>query len=882
MSLQEPIPTSKTITIPINCSNNEYKALLDTGSEYNYVSEDLNNRIHLGRAIPIPRRSVELANGTNTHTDSYIETDIILFNDHTSRIKEKFYVLRGLNVDFLLGMDFMIKNNVVLSLKENTIRIDNNEYKLDIKKPKMAAYDEELLEKTRICEISETSNKMKRLIQNYKSNNPTLGAILNIAHEIQLNGNFSPPKKEYSVPIAIQEDVQTHINELITKGIIQKMNTEFISPAFFIRKANDKLRLVIDYRCLNSITVKARNLKPKITEMLYKLKESTIFTKLDLDQGFYQIKIKDEDAKRTGFRVLGNTYVFLRMPFGLTNAPYTFQIAINKVLTGIDNAYCYIDDILVASKDAENHYNDVKRVLKRLKENIMGINFDKCEFEQREINFLGHRISPEGIKLETNKVENLKLTAPKTRKQLEKLIGLINWFRNHVPNLSIYLSSFYDKLKTKDKFIKWDKQDTETLKKIIDEIKAQRILHYPDFSKEFDLKSDASDMGIGSILTQGGKLIGLYSRKFRGAEANYTVIEKDTLAILESLKHFKSIIFASKINIYTENKNLTFKGDLSKRINRWLLILEEYNYILKHISSENNSEADLLSRSFHAKQVPMVNDLSDVNTIFNALESTNPKDKTQLFKLIQQAHILLIHPGKNKMASTLRKYIKIKNLKKIIVNVIKKCHHCQTEKNFTYNSTRTKYVTPPYKRNEIIAIDLKGPIKTTHYDTKMIKKEFYILVITDMFSRYTEIKFIKNIYSSFVCSALEEMWLEKHYIPEKCLSDNGRQFKSKNFQDLMNKHNINHISTSPYNPTGNSVVERMNREITIALRLSRGLSLRETTHNIWKRLNLCNNSTLGHSPYEIFHKKPISNNYKGKMIINDEEITKKIKLKQEL
>ncbi|KAG0441542.1 Retrovirus-related Pol polyprotein from transposon 17.6 [Dictyocoela muelleri] len=126
----------------------------------------------------------------------------------------------------------------------------------------------------------------------------------------------------------------------------------------------------------------------------------------------------------------------------------------NKLLTGIDNAYCYIDDILVASKNVEDHYDDFERVLKRLKENNIGINFDKCEFAQKEINFLRHIFSFEGINLETNKVENLKLTAPKTRKQLEKIIGNNNWFRNHIPDLSTYLSSFYEKLKTKEKFIK--------------------------------------------------------------------------------------------------------------------------------------------------------------------------------------------------------------------------------------------------------------------------------------------------------------------------------------------------------------------------------------------------------------------------------------------
>ncbi|KAG0417543.1 hypothetical protein EQH57_0949 [Dictyocoela roeselum] len=147
------------------------------------------------------------------------------------------------------------------------------------------------------------------------------------------------------------------------------------------------------------------------------------------------------------------------------------------------------------------------------------------------------------------------------------------------------------------------------------------------------------------------------------------------------------------------------------------------------------------------------------------------------------------------------------------------------EKKFTFNTTRTTFVTPPSKRYETIAIDPKGSIQTSHYDTNMIKNELYILVVTYLFSRYTEIRFITNIHPTTVCSALDAILFKKHYIPQKCLSDNGRQFKSKNFRNLMDKYGIRHIFTSPYNQKRNSVVERMNMEITIALRLSRCMNL---------------------------------------------------------
>ncbi|KAG0441864.1 Retrovirus-related Pol polyprotein from transposon opus [Dictyocoela muelleri] len=158
------------------------------------------------------------------------------------------------------------------------------------------------------------------------------------------------------------------------------MNTDYISPAFFIRKANGKLRLVFYYRHLNEITIRAHNIRLKISDMLYKLRGSKIYTKLDLDQGFYQIRVKSEDIPKTGFRIMGETYVFLRMPFGLTNVPYKFQKTVNKTLEGTEKTYYYIDDILIASKDIEAHYYDVKRILDRLEKHKFCINFNKRQF----------------------------------------------------------------------------------------------------------------------------------------------------------------------------------------------------------------------------------------------------------------------------------------------------------------------------------------------------------------------------------------------------------------------------------------------------------------------------------------------------------------------
>ncbi|KAG0420205.1 Pol polyprotein, partial [Dictyocoela roeselum] len=181
------------------------------------------------------------------------------------------------------------------------------------------------------------------------------------------------------------------------------------------------------------------------------------------------------------------------------------------------------------------------------------------------------------------------------------------------------------------------------------------------------------------------------------------------------------------------------------------------------------------------------------------------------------------------------------------------------------------------ERNEVIALDIKGPINIKNFNIEDAEKDqFYILVITDLYSRFTEICFIWDVNSETVKLHFEEKWLKIYERPYKCLTDNGKQFLSIKFRTILKKYGITHIVTAPYNPTGNSIVERINKEIGLTLRISKNKNLLEIERNIWRRLNLNANSSLGFSPYEIYFKKPIFSNISTKIKINDREIQKNL------
>ncbi|KAG0420263.1 Transposon Tf2-9 polyprotein, partial [Dictyocoela roeselum] len=888
LSLQEPNPIPRPIIIPVKIQDKEYHALLDTGSIHNYISKRSFDEQENYEIINAQKRTVELANGFKTNTDTLISLRFSLYEDDNTLLKDRFYVLEGLNYPFILGMEFIQKNKIILDTKNNLINIDGCEYELDHNEGKGTDNEEELLERTRICEILPENEQLNSIIKDARERNPKLGCVDIAEHEIQLNNTFLPSHANYAIPLKIKDEVKEHISELLNNDIIEEAETNFISPAFFVKKANGKLRLIIDYRNLNKVTVKAHNLRPKITDILSSLNGKKVFTKLDLNQGFYQIRIKKEDIPKTGFRVLEKTYVFKRMPFGLTNAPYTFQKALGKILHDLPNTYSYIDDILIASDDIKTHISDLKRLFNILFKHNFGINFEKCEFAKSSVTFLGHIVSDKGIKPDISKIESFKYKKPRTRKQLERLLGFINWFRISIPNLSLKTAKFYGKLKQNT--FKWEDTDDEKMEKIFSEIKNQRVLHYPDLNKEFELRCDASDIGIGALLLQENKLIGVFSKKLKGSEKNYSTVEKEAFSIIEALKHFKQIVFGCHILICTDNKNLIFKGDLTRRMNRWLILLEEFAYELKHVSGKNNNEADILSRSYSISPENEVTDrlkqsrITKINESLGKLRgmSQNQAKECEKESLLKELHYLLIHPGKNKMLNTIKPYVNVKNMRKIISEICKECKVCASEKDFNRPHVKTTYVTPTVDPYEMISVDIKGPIKTRHYNTNITKNEIYLIVVTDIFSRYTEIEFSKDIHSSKVCDTLEKVWLTKYPGPKRCITDNGRQFTSQNFKKLLQKYDIEKIHTAPHNPTGNSVIERINREISVALRISRKENLKITANNIWSRINLTQNSSIGHTPYEIFFNKPIFKAHGSKFEINYDEIKNKLKEKAEL
>lgn len=294
------------------------------------------------------------------------------------------------------------------------------------------------------------------------------------------------------------------------------------------------------------------------------------------------------------------------MPFCLTNAPRTFQRSMHKILEQYDFTKIYIDDILIFSKDAKTHLEHVETIFNELNSLGISINFEKSHFFQKEIKFLGHILDEKGIKADKAKLMTaLETIQIKTKKDVRKLLGLLNWFRPFLPRLSENLQQITSLLKGQEKKgrVEISTKDVQSIiAKVCNLVSLNIQLAFPDEETDFDLYTDASNYGFGAILTQKNKIVGLYSGKFSSTQVKYTTTEKEFYSIVRSIMHFYKIIYGYHTVIHTDHKNLIFDMSNQLRVERWKLYLQGHNLTYKHVQGDKNPMADLLSRSFNSEQ----------------------------------------------------------------------------------------------------------------------------------------------------------------------------------------------------------------------------------------------------------------------------------------
>lgn len=463
-----------------------------------------------------------------------------------------------------------------------------------------------------------------------------------IKHPIDTNNAKPVYTKSYRYPQIHKEEVKNQVNKMLNQGIIRHSVSPWSSPVWVVPKKLDasgkaKWRVVIDYRKVNELTIDDKYPLPNISDLLDQLGKCQYFTTLDLASGFHQIEVDPKDVSKTAFSVENGHYEFVRMPFGLKNAPSTFQRVMDNILLGIQNERClvYMDDIIVYSPTIHEHISRLTEVFKRLRKANLKIQPDKCEFLRKEVAYLGHLITQDGVKPNPAKVSCIQnFPTPTNPKDIKSFLGLAGYYRRFIPNFA-KTSKPLTKLLQKDVPFHFNPECMSAFNELKQALVSDPILTYPNFEETFVLTTDASAFAIGAVLSQGpiGKdlPIGYASRTLCNAETKYSTIERELLAIVWAVKHFRPYLFGRKFVLITDHRPLTWLfsiKDPGSRLARWRLKLEEYDYTIEYKPGKINKNADALSRI----KVNHYKDCSDLSNKISILASNKDENETDDFR----------------------------------------------------------------------------------------------------------------------------------------------------------------------------------------------------------------------------------------------------------
>ena len=678
-------------------------------------------------------------------------------------------------------------------------------------------------------------------------------------HEIRLE----PGKQPTFGPIyALSEKelgtLRQYLEENEKKGFIKKSQSPAGYPILFVPKKDGTLRLCVDYRKLNDITVKNRYPLPSISELQDRLSGARYFTKLDLRGAYNLIRMKAGEEWKTAFRTRYGHYEYTVMPFGLTNAPATCQDMINDALREHLDVFvvAYLDDILVYSRTLEEHQLHVSKVLECLGVRDLRLKPEKCEFHQEAVDFLGFIVGRNGIRIDPTKLQAVReWKAPNNVKEVQSFLGFVNYNRKFIRDYSrraIPLTNLTKVATTKE--WQWGTKEQQAFEDLKRECLNDPVLKMFDTKKPSRIESDASDLAIGACLTQEheGKQhpVAYMSRKLSPAEQNYDIHDKELLAIVAALETWRVYAEGSPgLTIYTDHKNLlhfTTTKQLNRRQVRWSELLGQYKFKIQYTPGKENGRADALSRRSDHMETKEVFNTSILKVNKDGSLSANQhelnitlrilRDDQEQFPLekgklqvpdakidecIREHHDgpLQGHPGVAKTIQLLRQHCQFPNMRQRVETYIKKCLSCQQNKHSTHaRYGEIQYQEPPDSPWKEVTMDFivklpksKDPLTKEEYDA--------ILVIVDRLTKYSHLIPFKETYTAEQLGfVILDRLIRYHGIPEAIISDRDKLFTSNYWRTLIPLLGTKLKMSTAFHPTTDGQTERTNQTLEQYLR----------------------------------------------------------------
>ncbi|WP_366144398.1 reverse transcriptase domain-containing protein, partial [Giesbergeria sp.] len=420
-------------------------------------------------------------------------------------------------------------------------------------------------------------------------------------------GHVPPYKRMYRLTTEEEAEVRRQVSDLLAKGLIEPSNSPYGAPVLFVQKKDGSLRMCIDYRALNKVTVKDRYPLPNIQDLIDQLHGKKVFSSLDLQSGYHQIHIADDDVQKTAFLTPMGQYQFKVLCFGLTNAPATFQRVMNSIFAPYIGKFVlvYLDDILIMSNTPEEHLEHLRIVFETLRKHRLYAKLKKCEFNRAELKFLGHIVGRDGVAPDPSKLAVIRdWPVPKSLKELRGFLGLANYFRRFIPHYSTIASPLTaltaEAAAAAYTWHNWAEPELRAFNRLKQALTSAPVLALPDRNAVFEVHSDASLVGTGAVLMQGGRVVAFTSYKFNAAERRYATGEQELLGLIHALREWRCYLEGSKeVILVTDHHPLTYlqsQKTLSRRQARWVQFLARFHFQIVYKKGSTNV-ADPISRN---------------------------------------------------------------------------------------------------------------------------------------------------------------------------------------------------------------------------------------------------------------------------------------------